>query len=182
MEETPAMNPETIAEELNRVLRDIPDFPKPGILFKDITPLLSNPTAFQRVTNELVERCRNLGVEAIVGIESRGFLFGVPVALALGVPFIPARKPGKLPADVHQVEYALEYGTDTIEMHQDALSPGQKVAVVDDLIATGGSAAAAGELVRKCGAEVAAYLFVIELSFLRGREKLDADCDALLVV
>lgn len=177
-----APNGEPIADLLNRVLRDVPDFPKPGILFKDITPLLADASAFQRVTDELVARSRAAGAEAIVGVESRGFLFGVPVALELGVPFVPARKPGKLPAEVHHVEYALEYGTDAIEMHKDALEANQKAVVIDDLIATGGSASAAGALVKMCGAEVAQYLFVIELSFLNGREKLDAEYQALLTV
>jgi len=159
------------AVNLRNFIRDIPDFPKPGIVFKDISPLLANGDAFAACTSELscyVPDDANL----IVGIESRGFLFGAALAQLLGLGFVPVRKPGKLPADVHAVEYELEYGTDRLEIHQDALSHGQKVVIVDDLLATGGTAAASVELVQKLGAEVVACLFVVELSFLEGRKRL----------
>ena len=168
-------------ELLRSRIRDIPDFPKEGILFKDITPLLADVEAFRACITLLAERVSGDEVHAVIGIESRGFMFGAALADKLGVGFIPVRKPGKLPAATHRVEYELEYGTDTVEIHQDALSAGDKVVVVDDLIATGGTAAATGELVRKCGAEVAAYAFVINLTFLKGTDKLgDAKVVSLL--
>jgi len=148
-------------------IRDVPDFPKPGIVFKDITPLLANGNAFAAVVSELA--CLvDKDVDAIVGIESRGFIFGAALAQQLGLGLITVRKPGKLPADVHSVEYELEYGVDRLEIHRDALSCGHKVVIVDDLLATGGTAAATVRLVEKLGADVAACLFVIELSFLNG--------------
>jgi len=152
-------------------IRDIPDFPKPGIVFKDITPLLANGNAFAAVVSELACLVSN-DVDAIVGIESRGFIFGAALAQQLGLGLITVRKPGKLPADVHSVEYELEYGVDRLEIHRDALSEGHKVVIVDDLLATGGTAAATVELVKKLGAEVDACLFVIELSFLHGAKAL----------
>jgi len=152
-------------------IRDVPDFPKPGIIFKDITPLLANGDAFAAVVSELA--CQvSKDVDAIVGIESRGFIFGAALAQQLGLGLITVRKPGKLPADVHSVEYELEYGVDRLEIHRDALSEGHKVVIVDDLLATGGTAAATVDLVKKLGAEVDACLFVIELSFLGGAKKL----------
>ena len=152
-------------------IRDIPDFPKPGIVFKDITPLLANGDAFTAVVSELA--CLvSKDVDAIVGIESRGFIFGAALAQQLGLGLITVRKPGKLPADVHSVEYELEYGVDRLEIHRDALSKGHKVVIVDDLLATGGTAAATVKLVKKLGAEVDACLFVIELSFLNGAKAL----------
>ncbi|MFK7988265.1 MAG: adenine phosphoribosyltransferase [Sandaracinaceae bacterium] len=154
-------------------LRDVPDFPKPGILFKDITPLLASPEAFGATLDLLQERYADAVLDAVVGIESRGFIFGAALAARLGVSFVPARKPGKLPAETDRVEYALEYGTDALEMHTDALSAGQRALIVDDLIATGGTAAATVELVKRRGAAVHACAFVIELSFLEGRAKLD---------
>lgn len=167
-------------ETITAAIRDVPDFPKPGILFKDITPLLADAAAFSATIDLLEQRAKAHGAEVVVGMESRGFLFGAPLALRLGVPFVPARKPGKLPAEKVRVEYELEYGTDALEMHADAFSEGSKVVVVDDLIATGGTAAATAQLVRKVGGEVAAFLFVIELAFLAGREKLKAPVDSLL--
>jgi len=153
-------------------IRDIPDFPKPGIIFKDITPLVANGEAFSAVVSELA--CHvDSDVDAIVGIESRGFIFGAALAQQLGLGLITVRKPGKLPSTVHSVEYALEYGVDRLEVHRDALSSGHKVVIIDDLLATGGTAAATIELIRKMGADVAACLFVIELSFLHGRTALD---------
>ncbi len=152
-------------------VRDVPDFPKPGIVFKDITPLLANGNAFGAVVSELA--CQiDSDVDAIVGIESRGFIFGAALAQQLGLGLITVRKPGKLPADVHSVEYELEYGVDRLEIHRDALSQGHKVVIVDDLLATGGTAAATVQLVRKLGAEVVSCLFVIELAFLEGRSAI----------
>ena len=154
------------------LIRDVPDFPKPGILFKDITPVLEHPAAFQQVCDLIAADAKANGAEAIVGIESRGFIFGVPVALELGVPFVMARKLGKLPYDRITEEYALEYGTNTVEMHVDALKPGQKAYIVDDLLATGGTAAAAIRLVERLGGVVCGFGFMIELGFLGGRENL----------
>jgi len=153
-------------------IRDIPDFPKPGIVFKDITPLLKEPAAFAHSVDVLSEFAAGKGVTAVAGIESRGFIFGALVAQRLGVAFIPVRKPGKLPAETISASYSLEYGTDTIEMHRDALNSSDRVLIVDDLLATGGTMAAAVSLVEKAGASVAGIVFVIELSFLHGREKL----------
>lgn len=153
-------------------IRAVPDFPKPGILFRDITPLLSDPRAFHMVIDALVEQFIGHEIDAIVAIDSRGFIFGAPLASRLNTSFVPARKPGKLPAETISVGYALEYGQGSLEMHKDALSAGDKVVVIDDLLATGGTAAAAGELVLSQGAEVLAYAFVIELDALGGRAKL----------
>jgi adenine phosphoribosyltransferase len=160
-------------------IRDIPDFPKPGIIFKDITPLLADGNAFAASVSEL-SRFVAEDVDAIVGIESRGFIFGAALAQQLGLGLITVRKPGKLPADVHSIEYELEYGVDRLEIHRDALSVGHKVVIVDDLLATGGTAAATVKLVRQLGAEVDACLFVIELSFLNGRNVLEAETHSLL--
>jgi adenine phosphoribosyltransferase len=154
------------------LIRDVPDFPKPGIMFKDITPVLEHPKAFQQVVDLLAEDARKRGAEAVVGIESRGFIFGTPVALALGVPFVMARKLGKLPYERISEEYALEYGTNTVEMHVDALKPGQRAYIVDDLLATGGTAAAAGRLVERLQGVVCGFGCLIELSFLEGRRNL----------
>jgi adenine phosphoribosyltransferase len=154
-------------------VRGVADFPKPGILFRDITPLLADPRAFHMVIDCLVEQLIGQGIDAVVAIDSRGFIFGAPLASRLNTRFVPARKPGKLPADVVRVEYALEYGEAALEMHRDALPPEARVVVVDDLLATGGTAAAAGELVTSLGGSVAAFAFVIELDALGGRAKLD---------
>lgn len=155
-----------------KYVRDVPDFPKPGILFKDITPVLENAEALQQAVDLLVEDARAKGAQVIVGIESRGFIFGVPVALKMGVPFAMARKLGKLPYKRISEEYALEYGTNTVEMHVDAVKPGQKAYIVDDLLATGGTAAAAARLVERLGGEVCGFGCLIELSFLNGRETM----------
>ena len=157
---------------LRRRIRDVPDFPRKGILFKDITPLLADVGAFRACIQLMVEKLGRDPVSAVIGIESRGFMFGAALADKLGVGFIPVRKPGKLPAATYRAEYDLEYGSDAVEIHQDALSPGDRVVVVDDLIATGGTAKATGELVRKCGAEVAAFVFVVNLVNLGGTDKL----------
>lgn len=158
---------------LREYIRDVQDFPKAGINFKDITTLLQEPRAFTAAISEMKRRMP-AGVGAIVGIESRGFIFGAALAYGCGLGFIPARKPGKLPAKTESVEYALEYGTDRLEIHADALHPGQRVLIVDDLLATGGTAAAAADLVQKIGGEVAGFSFLIELCFLKGREKIAA--------
>ena len=156
--------------DLERFSREVPDFPKAGIRFKDITPLLADPAAFADSVRRLAERTPK--PDAVVAIESRGFLFGAGLALHWGVPLVPARKFGKLPARSVRVTYSLEYGEDTLEIHADALRPGQRVVVVDDLLATGGTARATAELVETLGAEVQALLFVIELVGLGGRERL----------
>jgi len=157
--------------DLKRLIRDVPDFPKPGIVFKDITPVLADPGALRWIVDRMAERYRGR-IDAVVGIESRGFIVGAPVAYALGVGLAVVRKPGKLPYDRHRVTYELEYGTDSLEMHVDALGPGRRVAVIDDLLATGGTARAAVDLVRKVGGEVVECAFVIELAFLHGAARL----------
>ena len=163
------------------LIRDIPDFPKSGILFKDITPVLGDAAAFQEVIDRFVAQAQGLSPDLIVGVESRGFLFGTPIALALGIGFVPIRKVGKLPAETIQEEYALEYGTAAVEVHRDAIRPGQRVLIVDDLLATGGTAAAAAKLVEKLGGKVAGFDFLIELEFLAGREALSGyDVHSLL--
>lgn len=154
------------------LIRDVPDFPKEGIIFKDIAPVLSSPAALAEVIEKLTEDARTKGAEVVVGIESRGFIFGVPVAMNLGVPFAMARKLGKLPYDRISEEYALEYGTNTVEMHVDSVSPGQRAYVVDDLLATGGTAAAAARLVERLNGSVCGFGFMVELSFLDGRKNL----------
>jgi adenine phosphoribosyltransferase len=159
-------------EGIKGLVRTIPDFPKEGILFRDITPVLKSPQALQAVVDHLVGFCRGQDIDAVVGIESRGFMFAVPLALALGAGFVPVRKLGKLPSEVIQAEYALEYGTNTVEMHRDALQPGARVVIVDDLIATGGTAAAAVSLVEQLGGEVVSLVFLIELAALQGRDCL----------
>ena len=157
---------------LRTYIRDIPDFPKPGIIFKDITPLLKDPQALNETVRLLAKTARGLSITSVVGIESRGFIFGAAVAFKLGTGFIPIRKPGKLPAETVSESYELEYGTDTIEMHADALAGGERVLLIDDLLATGGTMEAAVKLVEKSGARVVKVAFVIELLFLNGREKL----------
>jgi adenine phosphoribosyltransferase len=167
--------------DLRAFIRDIPDFPKPGILFRDVTPLLGNGPALGDCIQQLCRRLAPTRPEVIVGIESRGFIFGAAVAVAMGIGFVPIRKPGKLPWKTCKESYALEYGTDSIEAHVDAVVPGARVALVDDLLATGGTAAAAVKLLRGLGAEVVAAAFVIELGFLHGRARLDkVPCEALI--
>jgi len=157
---------------LRQNIRDVPDFPKPGIIFKDITPLLANHDAFSAVLASLAGRYEGKGIDVVVGIESRGFIFGAPLAERLGCAFVPMRKKGKLPYNTVDISYDLEYGSATIEMHTDAISAGQRVLVIDDLLATGGTAGAACELVRMQGGEVVECAFVVELGFLNGREKI----------
>jgi len=154
------------------LIRDIADFPKPGIIFKDITPVLQNPAAFQEVIDRFTEYAMERQPDVIVGIESRGFIFGAPVALSTASSFIPVRKIGKLPYATIREEYALEYGTNTVEMHSDSISAGQRVLIIDDLLATGGTAKAAATLIEKLGGRVVGYSFLIELAFLAGRKKL----------
>lgn len=161
--------------DLKSLIRDVPDFPKPGIVFKDITTLLGDPAGLRYTVDLLAEQCQPLAVDYVLGIESRGFLFGMPLAYQLGVGFAPVRKPGKLPAAVHSAEYELEYGCDRIELHQDAFPPGSRVVVIDDLIATGGTAGATAQLVKQCGGSLVGFGFVIELTFLQGRNQLPQD-------
>lgn len=159
--------------DLKRFVRDIPDFPRPGILFRDITPLLRTPDALRQALDLMTEYARSRDATAVVGIESRGFLFGVPIAERLGLPFVPVRKPGKLPAARMSIEYSLEYGDSQLDIHADALGPGDRAIVVDDLLATGGTAHATCKLVELLGARVDSVLFLIELQGLRGRERLE---------
>ena len=168
------------AAHLKSLVRTIPDFPKPGILFRDITTLLSNPVAFQETLQLLVSRYRDAELHAVCGIESRGFLIGAPLALELGIAFVPIRKPGKLPAAVERVEYALEYGTDSLEIHKDALQPGQRVLLADDLLATGGTISAAAQLVKRLDTIIHEAAFIIELEDLGGREKLSCPAFSLM--
>jgi adenine phosphoribosyltransferase len=157
---------------LRALIRDIPDFPKPGIVFKDFTPMLADPRGLALAVEMMANPYRGRGIEIVAGAESRGFIFGTAIAQALSAGFVPVRKPGKLPRRVHGVEYALEYGTDRLEIHAEDIRPGQRVLLVDDLLATGGTLAACAELLRKVGAEIAGMTVLIELKFLNGRERV----------
>lgn len=168
-------------DHVRQLIRDIPDFPQPGIIFKDITPVLKDADAFQATIDALIAAQVETPFDVILGIESRGFIFAAAMAMRMGKGFIPVRKPGKLPYEVVRESYSLEYGTNTLEIHTDAIQPGQRVLVVDDVLATGGTAAAAGKLVAALGGEVAAYTFVIELAFLGGRARLNAPVNSLLI-
>jgi adenine phosphoribosyltransferase len=159
-------------QDIYQAIRDVPDFPKPGILFKDITPLLLDPGRFRRAVELMAAPFRGCDVRRVVSIESRGFLLGAPIALALEAGLVPIRKPGKLPAARGRVEYALEYGTDALEMHRDAVGQGDRVLIVDDVLATGGTAEAAAKLVRAHAAQLVGFTFLIELDLLKGRERL----------
>jgi adenine phosphoribosyltransferase len=159
--------------DLNAHIRDIPDFPQPGILFKDITPLLAHPLAFRASVDRLAEAFAGRSIDIVAAAEARGFLFGTPLALRLGVGFVPIRKPGKLPYSTVGMEYVLEYGSNRLEMHSDAIQPGQRVLLVDDVLATGGTMAACRTLVERAGGIVVASAFVIELGFLNGRAVLE---------
>jgi adenine phosphoribosyltransferase len=164
-------------------LRDVPDFPKPGIVFKDLTPLLADVDAFRFAVDAIADHAAGLPVDKVVGIEARGFIFAAAVAYRLGAGFVPVRKPGKLPWDTMTETYALEYGTDSLDVHRDALGPGESVYVVDDVLATGGTAAATCRLVERLGGRIAALGFVVELGFLDGRAKLtDHDILSLITV
>lgn len=158
--------------KLKDYIRSIPGFPKPGILFRDITPLLANRRAFKTAINRLSAKYKNKQIDVVVAAEARGFIFGAAIAGRLNAGFVPVRKKGKLPAKVHAAQYSLEYGTDSFEMHQDAFSPGARVLIVDDLLATGGTVAAIVELVKQLRANIAGICFLIELTDLRGRAKL----------
>ncbi len=160
--------------DLRYFIRDIPDFPKPGILFKDITPLLLQPQAFLFALDQLHQNLAGKPVDKILGVESRGFIFGAALAARLGLPFVPVRKPGKLPYETVREEYALEYGTDALELHRDAIAPGEQIWLIDDLLATGGTALAAANLVKKLQGHVAQISFIIELEFLEGRKRLQS--------
>ena len=163
---------------IKNAIRDVPDFPKKGILFRDITTAIKDKDVMKRMIDEIVEAFKDEKIDYVAGIESRGFIFGMPVAYSLGCGFVPIRKPNKLPAETYSVEYQLEYGTDKIEMHKDAIEKGKRVLIIDDLLATGGTAAAACELVKKVGVLVG-LAFVIELTDLKGREKLPKDVKIL---
>jgi len=158
--------------DLRNLIRDVPDFPKPGIVFKDITTLTKNPEGFRAAVDAMAERYADANIDLVVGIESRGFVFGAAVAYKMGVGFVPARKPGKLPAQTVSAEYELEYGTDALEIHKDAIGEGQRILIVDDLLATGGTAAATAKLVSGLGGDIVAITFLIDLAFLKGRDKL----------
>jgi len=164
-----------MVEDLKSLIRDVPDFPEKGILFRDITPLLSNPGARAVIRGELSKNFRSGEVDAVAGVEARGFLFGVSLADALGVPFIPVRKAGKLPWETVKEEYALEYGKAAIEIHRDAVRPGQRVIIHDDLLATGGTCLAAARLIQKMGGVPVAFSFLINLSFLPGAARIETE-------
>lgn len=168
-------------EDIRKAIRDVPDFPKKGVIFKDITPALKNPALFSEMIDALAHRYMGRNLSAVAGIEARGYILAAPLAYRLGVGFVPIRKPGKLPCKVRKVSYALEYGTDTLEMHEDAIAPGARVLLVDDVLATGGTASGASQLIHEAGATVDEMAFLIELAFLEGRKKLkDVNVHALL--
>jgi len=166
-----------IEQRLKETIRDIYDFPKPGIIFKDITPILKDHQLCSDIVNTFADKCKDLELDAIVGIESRGFLFGFLLANQLGLPFIPIRKQGRLPADTFEQHYDLEYGSASIEIHRDAFKPGARLLVHDDLLATGGTVVATSKLIQQMGGEIAAFAFVINLEFLKGTEKIKPFCD-----
>ena len=167
--------------DLRSFVREVPDFPKPGISFKDITPLLGDSAAFAQAVDRMVDPVAALQPTHVMGLESRGFIFGAAMAQKMGLGFVPARKPGKLPGATYSESYGLEYGTDALEIHRDAFKAGDRVLIVDDVLATGGTASAVGRLVKRIGGEVVGYSFLIELDFLKGRERLPATTiDSLL--
>ena len=170
-------------QHLAAAIRDVPDFPKKGILFKDITTLISKPDLFAEVIDIFYDHYKNREIDKVVGIEARGYLFASPLAYRLNTGLVPIRKPGKLPAETVSVTYELEYGTDSVEMHKDAVVPGEKVLLIDDLLATGGTAQASCRLLKQQGAELGGVAFLVELDFLNGREKLkDLDVDVFSIV
>lgn len=171
-----------ITEKLKQVIRDIPDFPSPGILFKDITPILKDPALCREVTDAFAERLNGIEVDVVTGVESRGFLFGMLLANRLNVPFVPIRKAGKLPYSTVKQKYDLEYGSATMEMHQDAFPAGSRVLIHDDLLATGGTVGAATQLVQQLGGEVAGYSFIVGLDFLKGAEKLKKNSENIITL
>lgn len=160
-------------QDYKAMIREVPDFPQPGILFYDITPLLKEPVVFQHILDDFVQKYDGLRIDKIVGIESRGFIFGSPLAYRLNAGFVPVRKPGKLPADVYEVKYNLEYGSNSLAIHRDAISKGERVLIVDDLLATGGTASATVHLIRQLGGEIVEVAFLVELQALGGRQKLN---------
>lgn len=168
-----------IEQRLKETIRDIHDFPKPGIIFKDITPILKDHQLCSDIVNKFADQCKDLELDAVVGIESRGFLFGFLLANQLGLPFIPIRKQGRLPADTYEQHYDLEYGSASIEIHRDAFKPGARLLVHDDLLATGGTVVATSKLIQQMGGEIAAFAFVINLDFLKGTEKIKSYCDKI---
>lgn len=164
-----------IDDALDHFVRDIKDWPEEGVTFRDLTPLMAEPAALRTVIDTLVAKADGLGpIDKVVGLEARGFIFGPPVALALGVGFVPVRKAGKLPADTHEISYDLEYGQATVQIHRDAITPGERVLVIDDVLATGGTLAAAHGLIEHCGGDVAGSLVILEIAGLAGRDKLRA--------
>lgn len=169
-----------LSQKIQSVIRDVPDFPRPGIIFKDITPILMNPTLSEEVVDGMRQELNGVKIDAVVGVESRGFLFGMMLANVLGVPFVPVRKAGKLPYKVVSQKYELEYGAAEVEMHVDAIQKDWNVVLHDDLLATGGTAAAAAELIEKLGGKVSAFAFVIELEFLNGTEALKRYSDKMI--
>ncbi len=162
----------SLEQELKKSIRDVPDFPKPGIIFKDLTPLFQSPALFKKIVDQLAEQYKKRDIDVIVGIESRGFLLAAPLAYVLQKKFSLVRKKGKLPWKTVSETYDLEYGSDTIQMHEDAIQPGDRVLILDDLLATGGTALAASNLIKRMGGNVVECAFVVELEFLKGREKL----------
>jgi len=171
MQPQPAMQRESV-EDLKKLIREVPDWPKPGILFYDITTLLKNPAGLRRLLDAMAAEYQGRDVELVLGIESRGFIFGAAVADRLGAGFVPVRKPKKLPAATARVSYELEYGADALEIHKDAVEPGRRVLIVDDLLATGGTAAACAQLAESLGGDIVGLAFAVELTFLNGRQKL----------
>jgi adenine phosphoribosyltransferase len=163
-------------------MRDIPDFPKPGIIFKDITTVIKDAEAFKHIIDFFTDKLKDKNIDYIAAIESRGFIFAGPLAYNLGAGVVIIRKPGKLPADVEKVTYELEYGTDTVEIHKDAIEPGKRVVLIDDLLATGGTAKAACELIEKLGGNIISIAFMVDLTFLNGKSKLPEDVDIITMV
>jgi adenine phosphoribosyltransferase len=171
-----------IDQQIKSAIRDIPDFPKPGIVFKDITPILKDPDLCERIVDVFAARLQSLQIDAVAGVESRGFLFGLQLAGKLGVPFIPVRKAGKLPFSVNQIEYELEYGTATIEIHTDAFEPGQHILIHDDLLATGGTVTATSKLIEQMGGVVAGFSFIVGLNALNGKAAIKPYADKVIVL
>lgn len=169
----------TLSEKINKEIRDVADFPKPGIVFKDITPILSLPSLVTEIVDWFVVKAKNEEIDLIVGVESRGFLFGMLIAEKLGIPFVPVRKEGKLPHQTIKYSYDLEYGSATMEIHKDAIKEGQRVMIHDDLLATGGTALAAAKLVKELGGQVSNFTFLIELGFLEGKKMLGKENEAV---
>ncbi len=169
-----------LTDKIKQTVRNVPDFPKPGINFKDISPIVENPQLSREIVQEFASQLSGKGIDAIVGVESRGFIYGMPLALEMNIPFVLVRKAGKLPFDTIQYSYDLEYGSATVEMHVDSIKPDWNVFIHDDLLATGGTAIAASELVQQQGGKVAGYGFLIELGFLNGIERLKPYCDHII--